>query len=560
MTHERRASLDQLYDLLAGLGSTVGGPRRLRDCDGRMDWPTRGVYFFFEDGEVREDGETPRVVRVGTHALRPSSSTLWGRLSQHRGSVGGSMPGGGNHRGSIFRLHVGTALMERGDWPTEVKASWGRGGNASREDRQLESELERAVSEHIGSMHVLWLPVDDPPSAASARGVIEAGTIALLSNVDRDPVDPPSSGWLGRYADRDAVRKSGLWNVNHVLDDPDPRVLAELERWIAKPGSRPPTFVERSNNRDSGVSGDNKGDARSSMDRRRFLDELRNLTMAPVGATGRRYPHKPLLLLWLLGRQQRGETGLVRYEDVQEPVDRLIAEFGTPAQRSKDRAAMPFFHLESTLWERHATREKVELTNSGGRLREAGAVGRLTPEVEGLLQREPDLIDEATRLLLELHFTDSHVDLVCGEVGISLDGERGTGARRRRRDPMFRANVLAAYGYVCAMCGWDGRLFQQSVGLAAAHLRWHSHDGPDEISNGLSLCELHHKLLDLGVLGITSECQIVVADAFVARSEVGYRLGHELEGRPLQRPLPRFEPPATEHIEWHSGQVFHGAA
>ena len=468
------------------------------------------------------------------------------------------MPGGGNHRGSIFRLHVGTALMGRGAWPAELKSSWGRGGSASRQDRELELELERAVSKHIGSMHVLWLPVDDPPSSASARGVIEAGTIALLSNVDRSPVDPPSSGWLGRYADRDAVRKSGLWNVNHVLDAPDPQVLVELERWVPKLAGRSSVLVARSSG--TGEAKDVKGGVSSSMNRVRFLEELRNLTMAPVGATGRRYPHKPLLLLWLLGRQQRGETGPVRYEDVQEPVDRLIAQFGTPARRTKDRAAMPFFHLESTIWERHATREEVELTNSGGRLREAGAVGRLTPEVETLLQREPDLINEAMGLLLDLHFTDSHVDLVCGEVGISLDGERGEGVIRRRRDPMFRANVLAAYGYVCAMCGWDGRLFQQSVGLAAAHLRWHSHDGPDEVSNGLSLCELHHKLLDLGVLGLTPEYEIVVADAFVARSEVGYRLGHELEGRALQQPLPRFERPATEHIEWHRGQVFHGAA
>ena len=298
------------------------------------------------------------------------------------------------------------------------------------------------------------------------------------------------------------------------------------------------------------------------MDRDTFLEELRTLTMAPVGQTGRRHPHEPLLLLWLLGRQQRGETGPIPYEEAQEPVDRLIAEFGTPARRARDRAAMPFFHLESSLWDRHATREGIELSNSGGRLREAGAVGRFTPEVEALLRREPELIDEATRLLLDLHFTDSHVDLICGEVGISLDGERQRGVerRRRRRDPLFRSNVLAAYGYVCAMCGWDGRMYQQAVGLSAAHLRWHSHDGPDDVSNGLSLCELHHKLLDLGVIGLTPDGEIVVADAFVARSDVGYRLGHELQGRPLQQPLPRFEPPASEHIDWHHQQVFHGAA
>lgn len=222
---------------------------------------------------------------------------------------------------------------------------------------------------------------------------------------------------------------------------------------------------------------------------------------------------------------------------------------------------MPFFHLESSLWECHAAQKDVDLTDSGGRLRKAGAVGRLRPEVEDLFRREPAVIDDAVRLLLDLHFTDSHVDLICGEVGIALDRDQEISVRRRRRrDPLFRSNVLAAYGYVCAMCGWDGRLFQQAVGLSAAHVRWHSHEGPDDVSNGLSLCELHHKLLDLGVIGLTPECEIVIAGAFVARSDVGHRLGHDLAGRHLLRPLPRFEPPASEHIDWHRRQVFHGAA
>jgi hypothetical protein len=55
------------------------------------------VYFFREAGETRCDsGNGPRIVRVGTHALKAGSSTkLWTRLSQHRGKSAG----GGNHRG-----------------------------------------------------------------------------------------------------------------------------------------------------------------------------------------------------------------------------------------------------------------------------------------------------------------------------------------------------------------------------------------------------------------------------------------------------------------------------
>jgi hypothetical protein len=131
------------YSLLADLEECTGGMRRLSECTGRMVWPRRGVYFFFEDGEERSDsGMGPRVVRVGTHALTSGSfTTLWKRLSQHRGSVSS---GGGNHRGSIFRLIVGAALAPRE--PESAAPSWGRGNSAGPDIRAGELDLERQVT------------------------------------------------------------------------------------------------------------------------------------------------------------------------------------------------------------------------------------------------------------------------------------------------------------------------------------------------------------------------------------------------------------------------------
>lgn len=214
----RPADLDRLYDLLASLSRQVGEPRRLADGRGLDPWPERGVYFFFEGGELREDGRTPRVVRVGTHGLRAGSrSTLWGRMAQHRGTPGGRHPGGGNHRGSVFRLHVGSALIAAGD-PAAIHAAgtWAVGSTRPPEADQGERALEQAVSRVIGAMPYLCLPVADPPGPRSARGPIEANAIALLSNRGRPPLDPPSGGWLGHQARSAAVRESGLWNSNHV--------------------------------------------------------------------------------------------------------------------------------------------------------------------------------------------------------------------------------------------------------------------------------------------------------------------------------------------------------
>jgi hypothetical protein len=109
--HRRLNDLIRFYSILDCLDRGIGGRRRLASCDGRSGWPKRGVYFFMEADEGRTDsGEGLRVVRVGTHALISSSqTTLWNRLSQHKGR---KASGGGNHRGSIFRLLVGSTLLK----------------------------------------------------------------------------------------------------------------------------------------------------------------------------------------------------------------------------------------------------------------------------------------------------------------------------------------------------------------------------------------------------------------------------------------------------------------
>jgi hypothetical protein len=232
----RLDDLRRFYALLNELDERVGR-RRLGTCSARSGWPRRGVYFFFEDGEERSDsGSGPRVVRVGTHAVSAGSrATLWGRLSAHRGTSSGR----GNHRGSVFRLLVGEALgHERGIVP----ASWARGSSrgaaasmlgVAREDlRQEELALERAVSDVICAMSVVWLDVDDEPGPGSLRSTIEQGAIALLSNFGRPAMDPASVRWLGHHSARDRVRQSGLWNQAYVEQAHTPSFLVQLEALV----------------------------------------------------------------------------------------------------------------------------------------------------------------------------------------------------------------------------------------------------------------------------------------------------------------------------------------
>lgn len=219
------AHRDQFYDILADLQSRIG-IHRLADCHGRMNWPRRGVYFFFEPDEYRPDGTTPRVVRIGTHAVSIGSrTTLWKRLAQHKGT----RIGGGNHRGSIFRLHVGTALLNRGD-VTLAPYTWGGGSSAPRDVRDGEQDVERAVSEYIGRMPFLFIEANDEPGRDSIRSSIENNCIALLSCAGPNGItaDQPSSRWLGAHADREAVRRSAMWNVRATDHQYDPVALERL--------------------------------------------------------------------------------------------------------------------------------------------------------------------------------------------------------------------------------------------------------------------------------------------------------------------------------------------
>jgi hypothetical protein len=219
----------------------LGGGRRLGGARGGDGWPRRGVYLVLDPREVAADGGR-RVVRVGTHALHAgSASTLWGRLRTHRGTAAG----GGHHRASVFRRHVGAALLAAHPGLPRVP-TWGRGAAAGREVPDAEAAHERPVSEYLGELVVLWLDVDDAPGAQGLRGRVERGAVALLAaHARRHGAAGPD--WLGRHADRAAIRASGLWNVNHVGDPLDAALPDLLEGLVDRtlggapaPGGRPP--------------------------------------------------------------------------------------------------------------------------------------------------------------------------------------------------------------------------------------------------------------------------------------------------------------------------------
>jgi len=216
MLADRADALDRLYELLDELAVRIGGPRRLVECDGRMVWPRRGVYFFFETGEKRSNGTRPRIVRVGTHALSSKSrTTLWQRLSQHRGTSSGSMPGrrkpsrfdlppacrhraarlqrmARRHQGDVGCRRHGASLGAGRRIPARAcseRAHWGDAVPVARRQRPV-NRTRRSGADR-GGVHFAaeqrQKAADRPPVAHVARPLCVPRRGALLGTVEREP-------------------------------------------------------------------------------------------------------------------------------------------------------------------------------------------------------------------------------------------------------------------------------------------------------------------------------------------------------------------------------------
>jgi putative restriction endonuclease len=301
------------------------------------------------------------------------------------------------------------------------------------------------------------------------------------------------------------------------------------------------------------------------MTRDELLARLAGLRQARVGQI--RVPHKPLLLLWLFGQFAATGSSAASYQQAEDPVSQLINDFGPPvasASAARQRAAMPFVHLERELWDlRDTTGNEIgpDAPERRGFLLERGAVGRLRTPVERLLA-DSSALAAAARLLLDMHFTPVLAELICAAVDLDVpaldfagDDRVSRTVRLRPRRRGFAEEVLRAYTYQCAMCGFDGALGHYPVAIEAAHVRWHSQHGPDEVANALALCSLHHALFDIGVLGITEDRRIRVSSLYVARTEAGKAVD-ALEGSPLLIPRPHQPTVDVIHISWHHRQVF----
>lgn len=294
-----------------------------------------------------------------------------------------------------------------------------------------------------------------------------------------------------------------------------------------------------------------------------FLERIENLRV--MRSKGYRAPHKPLLLLLTLGRVHGGGERLESYSAIEPLLKNLLAKFGP--WRETLHPEQPFGHLRTDgLWEVPGG-EELPVTSKGtfhkSGLIKNSAKGGLPERHYNALKADPDLVRRAAALLLDRHFPRSLHAGILEAVMLPAIGLSRL-AHTSKRASAFRRDILSAYGKRCAACGFDLTLGDQLVALEAAHIKWHSCDGPDIVPNGLALCAAHHEAFDSGAFGLSPDKEdgryrMIMSPLATASAEAGQRFLRHLS-RKIQVPRSAEHAPKEEFVEWHRRNVFKGPA
>lgn len=266
-----------------------------------------------------------------------------------------------------------------------------------------------------------------------------------------------------------------------------------------------------------------------------------------------RTPHKPLLLLYVLAGYQQGHGRLFDYaSEVRDNLRSLLERFGP--QRAQYRPDMPFWRLQGDGFWQLQNAERCSTFGSSrqppaGELVEFNVAGGFDKQHYDQLIKSKKLINSLARQILEAHFTESIQEELADELGFELQ------LLRKQRDPLFRQQVLRAYNYECAICGYNMRHDNTSVALEAAHIKWKQYGGPCEIPNGLALCAIHHKAFDKGSIGLDESMRVQVSEAVNGSGIVG-RLFWDFQGKIISLPQVKAYYPQDEFVDWHRREVF----
>jgi putative restriction endonuclease len=266
-----------------------------------------------------------------------------------------------------------------------------------------------------------------------------------------------------------------------------------------------------------------------------------------------RSPHKPLLILLALARLSNKNYDSISFLEVEKDLNELLKEFGKSS--TKPNSHYPFWRLQNdNIWVING-KENIDVSSFGDvkitDLRLINPAGSFEPEIREYLIKNPKIIYELAKKILDSNFPETIHSDILSEIGFNFQNIFSN----KKRQSNFRSDVLNAYGHKCAVCGMKIHLDNLIICLEAAHIKWHSAGGPDETINGISLCPLHHKFFDYGLFTLDENKKIKVSDIAHGNKMFDYYLkGYSKKQIHLPDSSNYF--PDEKYINWHSKEVF----
>jgi hypothetical protein len=178
--------VNELYKILDQLKEQIGDYYYLSNQIPQEYLTNAGLYFFFDQNCLREDGISYKIVRIGI--TKDNNNP---RLERHQN---------GNISDSIFRTHIGRAF--------EV--------NNNFLDNNV---LEVMISNYIQDLPYLFIPINDNDNLK----ILEKRCIEIVSNFQTPNnnviIDAPPENWLGYNVGGNinpTICLSHLWLVHYV--------------------------------------------------------------------------------------------------------------------------------------------------------------------------------------------------------------------------------------------------------------------------------------------------------------------------------------------------------
>ena len=288
------------------------------------------------------------------------------------------------------------------------------------------------------------------------------------------------------------------------------------------------------------------------MTREEIIKKFKNLNIWKN--SGERAPHKPLLVLYAIGKLLRREDRLTPYaDDIEDNLKNLLREFGP--HRDRYNPQFPFWRLQNDeIWE-VTNADEIGQTDSGDAhirdLRRYNVSGGFLEEIFHEFQNDFNFALEISQYMLD-HFPSSMHDDILQAVRINSPLPN---PRIREQEGNFLEDVLKAYNYKCAICGFGIKLDRQPVALDATHIKLPEASGPDSEENGLALCSLHHFLFNCGAFTLSDRLQVLVSKNAKGRSKADKEQLHRFHGEKIKLPSQMYYP-RIHFTDWHMHNVF----